>query len=296
MLQQEMTPKADFAHLTTDARDLLDAPIEAKRKHVLDIPFIKHGVADKMLVRLWEIYNAPQSIRPWSASLIGETGVGKTSLVTEFKTQVEALTPPSAGFVPIAIAQAPSPCSVPSIELNIARALQLTFSRALSPRQISVLVLESLRNLRTQMLIIEEMHHIAPLDWPERKTILNMLKGLTNAGLHIILVGTKEFETILLDGEPQIFNRFKPTLLDRFTEGSDYLGFLHQIESDYPLLQPSKLYELPKSEYIFDITSGNPGEIVQLCAMAALHAMSGNKPCIDAASLKECGYMPMPKR
>lgn len=298
MIQTQATQNIEFAHLTPEAAAMLTAANKIKRTHILEIPFIRHKVAEDMIRRLEEIYEAPLTFRPHCMAIIGETSVGKTSIIREFKARVEEADRPSAAKVPVVITQAPSPCSAPGIEMNIARSLRLNFGRALTPRQISVLVSESLRNLKTRMLIIDEAHNLEPLDKPEQKTIFNMLKNMSNDGIHIVLVGTKFLETILNQGEEQIFSRFRPAQLEAFAndEDGEYLSLLASLESDFPLRQPSNLKDSPKKEYIFEITRGVPGEIIMLCAFAALHAIAGSKDCIELDSLTNCNYTPLPKR
>ena len=143
------------------------------------------------------------------------------------------------------------------------------------------LALSLLKKVKTQMLIIDELHNILAGGSHVRRALLNLLKFLGNElKIPIVGVGTREaYLAIRTDG--QLENRFEPLPLPTWEEGDELLTLLASFAAALPLRQPSEIATLEMSRYIVAKTEGTIGEITRLLTSAAIEAINKGEERIN---------------
>jgi hypothetical protein len=113
--------------------------------------------------------------------------------------------------------------------------------------------------------------------------------------LPIVARGTQDdFNAIHTD--PQLANRFEPTVLHRWTMSEDYLRLLASFEKVIPLEHRSELLEPAIAIKILSLSEGTIGEISVLLCRAAIAAIESGTQRITIASLERCGYVARSER
>ena len=280
-----------LTRLNQYARALLHASNEERIAYVRKDRFIKHEKVDIILRALRRTFESPGGERPRCLAIIGSSNHGKTALINHFHRSVggdAARREGSHNTMPVVVVEAPSRCTAPKLELEIARAIGEPFTPAMKPRELSVTILQSLVELKTRILLINEFHHVDPIPPKERTVVYDTIKNITNRGVHVVIIGTKVIDRLRQEDE-QIQNRFRPIHLNGFErKESAFLNFLATSETYYPLPQPSGLHNEELADIIFRRTKGVMGEVVSLCNAAAVHAIEHNLPCIDKKCLTDC--------
>ncbi|SQF93621.1 transposition helper protein [Paucimonas lemoignei] len=148
-----------------------------------------------------------------------------------------------------------------------------------------------IRDARTRMLIIDEIHTVNNGSNARRMDLMNELKMLANTlRIPLVLVGTRNALS-LLTLDPQYASRFEVVSLPNWTANAEFQGFLKSFESALPLKHPSKLYSPELTTLICAISDGITGNIEYLLRECAKEAIQSGSEVIDRRLLEKNQWM-----
>ncbi len=193
--------------------------------------WIDYPIALQALKRLEWLLNHPRVTRPPCCLIVGETNHGKTTIARKFERmhQPDPGASDEAKSMPVVYVQAPPMADVAGFYGNILNAVGAPFMPTWSASRKQDLVLKTLTNLGTKMLIVDELHSILQGKIDQRGVFLNVLKHLTNElQIPIVGLGTREILRVV-QTDQQFGNRFEPFTLPKWELGPGYATFLAHI-------------------------------------------------------------------
>lgn len=123
------------------------------------------------------------------------------------------------------------------------------------------------------MLIVDEVHHVLAGSHREQRASLNLLKYLANElKISIVAVGTND-APVAFQTDSQIYSRFAPFELPRWSESEDFRRLLSAFEAVLPLKQRSELTQRPIAQFLIAASAGLLWEISRLLSDAAERAI-----------------------
>jgi hypothetical protein len=279
-------------HLSSSAAVALSLTDAERIERIRSARWIGYTRARQILDQLEALLAHPKTHRMPNLLLVGDTNNGKTMIVSRFHAQhPEAEKPRGEGMaLPVLLMQAPP---VPEESrfynaiLDKVRAPYRPGDRIDSKQFQAIRILS---RLETRMLIIDEIHHILAGTMHKQRQFLNTIKYLGNElQVPIVGVGTEDaFHAVQSD--PQLANRFEPTLLPRWKMGTEYLKLLASFERMLPLKEVSALTEQSLALKILSMSEGVIGEISALLVRAAVRAVDRRSERIDAKLLDTLGW------
>jgi hypothetical protein len=283
-----------MSHLNEAAEKLLTMSDCERIERIRSPRWIGYPRAKLILSKLDDLMTYPKSHRMPNLLIVGDTNNGKTMLARRFCGYHPAVDNPNGEgiHVPVLFVQAPP---VPDEGRFYNAILDLLFapyrpSDRVDKKQFQVLKL--LRYIGLKVLVIDEIHSILAGPLNRQRIFLNVLKYLGNElQVPIVAVGTRDaFRAIQTD--PQLANRFEPSLLPRWEFDTDFLRLLTSFERMLPLRNPSQLHETTLATRLFSLSEGYLGELSHLLTDAASYAVTSGKERIDGEILSKIDWQP----
>jgi len=198
--------------------------------------------------------------------------------------------------VPVLHVEAPSGPDARRFYTNLLRRMVPDYpaTRALHTKEADAI--HHLRRARTRLLVIDEIHNILSGKRDQVRQFLNLIRFLGNElRIPLVGVGTKD-ALATMAADDQTANRFEPFALPRWRPGEEYLTLLDSFEAILPLRKSSDLSSPSLAERILTMSEGVLGEIATILNRAAEAAILSGKERIDAAVLREIGFVPPSQR
>jgi hypothetical protein len=226
--------------------------------------------------------------------VFGETNNGKSMIATRFGQ----MHPPSDNaerdhiIFPVLIVQAPPVPDENRFYNAVLETLNAPYrpSDVLAKKQFQVLRL--LRQVRLEILIVDEIHHLLAGHTAKQRQFLNVLKYLGNE-LQAPIVGIGTRDAIrAVQSDPQLANRFEPSGLPRWEMNEDFLMLLASFERMLPLRRASGLTDQRLAKSLLALSEGTIGELAALLNIAAIAAVRNGAERIDEPLLKGLPWIP----
>jgi ATP-dependent Clp protease ATP-binding subunit ClpA len=146
--------------------------------------------------------------------------------------------------------------------------------------------------LGLRVLVIDELHNIAPSTSTKQREFLVILKYLCNElKICLICAGTPEVWNVV-SFDPQLSNRFEPIVLKSWTtKPEDFIAFLKAYERQLPLKHESNLTQRSLLAAIFKLGEGLLGEYVTILKKSAIYALESGEEKITLETLNKIDYI-----
>ena len=180
--------------------------------------------------------------------------------------------------------QAPPTPSEKAFYSAILSALNAPFHVHSTAIQLHYQVIRILKKVETDVLIIDEIHHILAGSYLSQRAFLNLIKYISNE-LQLVIIGAgvqEAYSAISTDG--QLASRFEPVALPTWKLDADYYRLLKSYEAMLPLNGKSNLANEETAIKILSMSGGTIGEISNILKRSAVKAIQTGYEKIDLSA------------
>lgn len=235
--------------------------------------------------------------RPIGSLLLGAGGVGKSTICKLIKSRHKPYKCIEDNFeklvVPAFYFPVPSPITIKSLAIRMLEELGCTDHRGTS-EQLNYRLRILLKECKTQLIMLDEFHHIYSSSAQKNKTsenVANWIKTLADeTKISICLVGLPTIQDNLFI-DSQLARRFScvlqlnPLTLNRYDQSGTLIPFLKQtslyIAKNFNLSFDPEIFSKDLSKRIFLATSGFQAYVMQLIHQSCLNALSDNRTVVS---------------
>jgi len=267
-----------YPHLHPNYRYLMDLNDETRIASLDDNIWINYPKSDEVIQLLVQALNrAQKKPRVQGLLLIGESNIGKTSIVTQFRIMHE-----DSSFVD---AQEMTRASKPVIyalmkssdEKDLYIGILERFFTAFRPTdplaKLRHQAIALMRECHVKMLILDEIQNLLRGTATKQRIMMDAIKNLSNElMIPIVGVGTKE-AALILATDPQHTSRFDIVRLSKWELDKNFRGMLMAFEKRLPLKKPSFLDKKEKATPLYNISRGNLGDLHRLLIECTRYAI-----------------------
>lgn len=260
--------------------------------------WIGYTQAKKILDIMEDFLTYPKSHRMPNLLLVGDSNNGKTAILSKFnQTHLAYIDENTSRLVnPILMIQAPP-------EPDEKRFYNAILEKLFAPYRTSekidsryMRVKNLLTDLKTKILIIDEIHHVLAGSPAKQRTFLNVIKHLSNdLQIPLICAGTNlAFNAIQSD--QQLANRFEPRVLPRWNNDLELKRLLLSFEKLLPLKEESNLIDDLLVTKILALSDGLIGEIAKILELGSIMAIELGIEKINHSIIEQIDYIPPQNR
>jgi replication-associated recombination protein RarA len=278
----------DLSHLSTPTRELAFQDAKARIKLLQTarwVAFPRAGIAVEELQRR---FHYPTRARMPCMLLYGDSGMGKTMILEKMERQHPKSYDERRGITkrPVLIIQMPASPDERRFYTRILDVLGAPYSLREQMAALEGRVIHLLQEMGTQLLFIDEVHHLLAGSQREQRRALNLLKFLTSElKIVIVAVGTSDaFHALQTD--VQVASRFEPLLIPRWSETEALRAFVVAYGRLLPLRKASPFGEPEIIRALITQSAGITGRVTWLLGRAAEMAIQDASECIDAGTLE----------
>jgi replication-associated recombination protein RarA len=278
----------DLSHLSTPTRELAFQDAKARIKLLQTarwVAFPRAGIAVEELQRR---FHYPTRARMPCMLLYGDSGMGKTMILEKMERQHPKSYDERRGITkrPVLIIQMPASPDERRFYTRILDVLGAPYSLREQMAALEGRVIHLLQEMGTQLLFIDEVHHLLAGSQREQRRALNLLKFLTSElKIVIVAVGTSDaFHALQTD--VQVASRFEPLLIPRWSETEALRAFVVAYGRLLPLRKASPFGEPEIIRALITQSAGITGRVTWLLGRAAEMAIQDSSEFIDAGTLE----------
>jgi hypothetical protein len=242
--------------------------------------WIEYPKTVEVVNTLTNLMNRPKKPRMQNLLLIGESNIGKTSIISRFAAQnpdfefedEEGLSRPSK---PVIVTQCPASADEKGFYISIIEQFWAPFRPTDTVHKLRHQAIYLIRQCHVKILIIDEIHNLLAGTAIKQRMVMNILKSLGNElQISIVGVGTRD-ASLILHSDPQHASRFDVFTLPKWELNRDFLSLLASFELRLPLKKISNLKGRDEATLLFAISGGNLGDLHRLlieCATSAIQS------------------------
>lgn len=268
-----------YQHVHKDYRHLMLLDDHRRIEALHEPMWINYPRTVEVINLLKSLMNQPKKPRMQNLLIIGESNIGKTSLIVQFALNnpdfsLEDDLGMSHPSKPVVMAQFPASVDEKGLYIAILESFWTPFRPIDTIAKLRHQAIFLLRECNVRILILDEIHNLLGGTAAKQRTVMNILKNLGNELLiPIVGVGTQD-AALILHSDPQHASRFDVITLPRWEMNKDFRSLLMAFEARLPLQNPSNLGSREKGSALFAISNGNLGDLHRLiveCAICAIN-------------------------
>lgn len=269
-----------YPHIHKDYQHLMELTAKERMDSLNEQVWIDYPRTVEAVNLLTNLMNRPKKPRMQNLLLIGESNIGKTSIVDRFARQnpdfefedEEGL---SQASKPVIVAQFPAKADDKGFYLSILEQFWAPYRPSDTIHKLRHQAIYLIRNCHVKIIIFDEIHNLLSTTASKQRMLMNTLKSLGNdLQIPIVGVGTKD-AALILHSDPQHASRFDIFTLPKWELNRDFLALLASFELRFPLLKTSNIKARDKATLLFSISEGNLGDLHRLlieCATTAIES------------------------
>lgn len=271
----------EYNHLNEDCKKVIDLSKKEKINYILQEVVIEYPAVKNIFNILEDLMNRPKKPRMQNLLIMGESNIGKTSIVSTFTKRHSSYTledQDSLSIVvrPVLLALASDNADVKDLYISILDAFWTPYNPADSLAKLRHQMFYLLKECNVKMLIIDEIHHFLRGTPRQQRNVMDALKNIGNKlMIPLVCVGLKESE-LILSSDPQLSSRFDTIRLSKWQYDRNFLSLLKSFEKRLPLKKPSFLYSKEKSNLLYQISQGNLGNLHRLLIECTTFAINND--------------------
>ena len=280
-------------NLAPQFRKYLEMSDEERIYFIQKDKWIDYPLANKVLLKMQDIFNAPKSIRSRGMLLYGDSNNGKTAILKKFyrnfsKDEYIDEDGDLIHLMPIVyvISESSSDESVMFSKILSAMNVPVNHKEKVTKKKEEVIY--NLGIMKTKLIIIDEIQNVLQGPYNKMTQLITSLKTLNNTtAIPIILAGTQDaMSAISIDNQTK--SRFKPLELPNWNNDKNFSRFITTIEAMLPLKQASNLYQnYELLTYLHELSNGCIGEVIDILKDASIYAIRTKSEKITKKEIKE---------
>lgn len=280
-------------NLAPQFRKYLEMSDEERIYFIQKDKWIDYPLANKVLLKMQDIFNAPKSIRSRGMLLYGDSNNGKTAILKKFyrnfsKDEYIDEDGDLIHLMPIVyvISESSSDESVMFSKILSAMNVPVNHKEKVTKKKEEVIY--NLGIMKTKLIIIDEIQNVLQGPYNKMTQLITSLKTLNNTtAIPIILAGTQDaMSAISIDNQTK--SRFKPLELPNWNNDKNFSRFITTIEAMLPLKQASNLYQnYELLTYLHELSNGCIGEVIDILKDASIYAIRTKSERITKKEIKE---------
>ncbi len=268
-----------YEHLNDEYKEIVKLSKKEKINFLLQEVVIEYPTVKKVYDILEDLMNRPKKARMQNLLIIGESNIGKTSIVSSFEKKHRSYTLENEDEIsiivrPVLLALASDNADVKDLYISILDAFWTPYNPSDSLAKLRHQMFHLLQECNVKILIIDEIHHFLRGTPRQQRNVMDALKNIGNKlMIPLVCVGLKESE-LILTSDPQLSSRFDIIKLSKWEHNKNFLGLLKSFEKRLPLKKVSHLYSKEKSTLLYLISQGNLGNLHKLLIECATYAIN----------------------
>ena len=281
------------SNLAPQFRKYLEMSDEERIYFIQKDKWIDYPLANKVLLKMQDIFNAPKSIRSRGMLLYGDSNNGKTAILKKFyrdfsKDEYIDEDGDLIHLMPIVyvISESSSDESVMFSKILSAMNVPVNHKEKVTKKKEEVIY--NLGIMKTKLIIIDEIQNVLQGPYNKMTQLITSLKTLNNTtAIPIILAGTQDaMSAISIDNQTK--SRFKPLELPNWNNDENFSRFITTIEAMLPLKKASNLYQnYELLTYLHELSNGCIGEVIDILKDASIYAIRTKSERITKKEIKE---------
>ena len=270
-------------------------------EEILKDRWIGYPRSNEILKALQMLHRFHKSERMQNILIMGESNNGKTTIAKRFLNMyppyLRTVEEKSSGCVyevatrPVVMVQCPHIPNEKRLYYDILDQLNLPYRKSTKAEYLQKIIIDAFKDMKTRVLILDEIHHILSGSPAKQREFLNLLKYISNAAyISIVAIGTNE-ASYALKAEKQLDTRFDKMIIPKWKYDDDFLRLLMTIEKILPLEKQSNLIEDSISKEIYRLSHGVLGEVIKITRLAAIEAIESGTEQINNKVIKKLNYV-----
>ena len=280
-------------NLAPQFRKYLEMSDEERIYFIQKDKWIDYPLANKVLLKMQDIFNAPKSIRSRGMLLYGDSNNGKTAILKKFyrnfsKDEYIDEDGDLIHLMPIVYVISESSSDESIMFSKILSAMNVPVNHKEKVTKKKEEVIYNLGIMKTKLIIIDEIQNVLQGPYNKMTQLITSLKTLNNTtAIPIILAGTQDaMSAISIDNQTK--SRFKPLELPNWNNDENFSRFITTIEAMLPLKKASNLYQnYELLTYIHELSNGCIGEVIDILKDASIYAIRTKSERITEKEIKE---------
>lgn len=274
----------NYTHLDPRLHEIAGQSVDARISYCLGDRYIPYAYSENLISEVYWIVQEVESKRPKCMLLFGDSGCGKSMILSEVTRRL-GRGGSNSQSVPIVSVTIPGTSDMKLFFIRILRELDYPFSSKDRKDQLYDQAVMALKAARTKLLVIDELHNLL-LSRRELAECMVCIRDLANLPLSILAAGTKTVRTCVA-ADDQLRHRFRCHALRRWAVNREVRDFVATLESRLPLRAPSDLSEKETLTHLVSRSGGHPATLVTVIREAARSALMAGEERISRAILDE---------
>lgn len=269
-----------YNYLSKSVSHLMEGSDKERIDFLYEDHWIGYDRAINVINNLKGLLERPKKLRPQCLLIVGDSNMGKTTIIQEFirdyyiEEKLDEDNLPIAVLKPVIAIQAPAKPNTKELFINILDHFFVPYKATDPEVKLRNQVIHLMRKFETRILIIDELHNFLSGTPRQQQEVMNTLKVLSNElRLNIVGVGTRE-AILILHTDAQYASRFDVIELPKWKLDTDFLRLLLSYVKLLPLKKESLLGTKEIASLLWEISEGNLGDLNKLIIECAKEAIA----------------------
>jgi len=291
MTEGSANGECNYPHLAEGVRAVAALSDDQRRRYLDQDFYVDFASMRAIRGELNQLPGLPDARKPRSFIVVGESQMGKSTVLEEFERDHQAGDNPEGEFAKAPVLRVQfAEDGGKGLWNELSGALNIVVPSSASWTRHKKMVLKTIVDVEVKVFVVDEIANMMSYAKNTQDIALNGIKYLMNHHKRPIVLGATPEVYKVIKVDPQIRNRFKLLILRRLEPDDEMAEFLRNWEKCLPLRSASNLDEKKLMAAIHKITLGLVGDIVEALKMAAKYAI-GREEAITVEVLKEMGWV-----
>lgn len=284
-----------YAHIHPDFQHLMQLDKDEKIRSLHEDIWINYPESDKVIQLLGQMMNRPKKPRMQGVLLIGDSNMGKTSIIHRFRalhqdTMLDDENNASHIYKPIVYALMRG-CDEKELYASILESFWTPYRPSDTQAKLRHQLIGLMKSCNVKILIMDEIHNLLRGTATKQRIIMDTIKNLSvELMIPIVGVGTQD-AALVLATDPQHTSRFDIIKLPKWELDKNFRALVVAFEKRLPLKNPSFLDTKEKAPLLHSISRGNLGDLHRLLIECATYAIEHETEEITVDIIKRFAWV-----